>query len=543
MMISIFSLLSFIAICIILTIQYNFNQNVTTKIANDQFDILSQNINKDLNHLDKTYENFVSIYTSFLKDGNIQNILEDKRQLIKIYTDFLKRNKNIYALYVGTGEDLFFNLRKIGKSRALHGYKANGVDVWLTREIYKGMETRVHYDKNLQETFSKKIQASYKATQRPWYKEAVSSGGKTIRTDPYKFDLFNEYGITYSKEYAKGDVFSMDILLEDMDDMLESRLILESQRSCIVDGNFTIIAKTKLLDVAIGEKILSLYKEGFKQGTKNINGAKYIYQVERFGKDFLISYANFDTLMMPYQKELEKNFIFALIIVFILSLLVWVLASSIMKPIHALSRENEKIALRDFDNIEQVDSCVLEISELSSSLVKMAQTIKKHHKELEYLSSTDTLTKMYNRAKLEAVLQVKKEDFARYGYKFGIIMIDVDHFKVINDKFGHQVGDKFLVEFANILKNSMRSGDIVGRWGGEEFIVVCKEGDTQSLEKLANKLKQSIQSYNFENVENKTASFGIAQYEKGESIAKLINRADKALYRAKDGGRNKIMMG
>lgn len=541
MMISVFALLSFFVVCIVLIIQYNFNQNITQKIANDQFKILSKDINKDVYQLNKTYENFIEIYTSFLKNGNIQDILENKIQLIKIYTDFLKKNKNIYALYVGTSEDIFFNIRGVDKDKVgTKSDKKNMSGAWLVREVRDGVETRAFYDKNLNLISSKTMKANFQATQRPWYKKAIKSHGQPIRTDPYKFDLFSEFGITYSKEYDNGKVFSMDILLEDLNEMLQKRLILKSQNSCIVDKNLNIIAKTKFLDISICKKIFQERQNDF---LKDINGTKYIYKVCNFGDDFLISYANFDTLMSPYQKELKKNIIFAAVIVLILSFLVWILASTIIKPIVALSKENEKIAQRDFGHIKEVESCVFEISQLSKSIVNMSRSIKKHHEELKYLSITDTLTKIYNRAKLESVLHVKLDEFRRYGHKFGIIMIDIDGFKEVNDHFGHQVGDKFLVEFVNNLKMSMRSSDIIGRWGGEEFVVICKETDSKSLEKLAYNLKNNIELHTFETVIKKTASFGVAQYKKGESIDELIGRADKALYRAKDGGRNQVMVG
>lgn len=540
-MIGIFMLFVIVAVCVILIIQYNFNRDFTQKIAYYQFNILSRNISKDLNRLNETYENFVEIYTSFLKYGSIQDILKEKKQLMRIYTDFLQRNKNIYALYVGSDEDIFFNLRRVDKNRvATEEYTANKDDIWLTREVANGFETRAYYDKHLNKTFSKKIQATYIATQRPWYIKAINSKGKTVRTNPYKFSLFNEFGVTYSKEYKNGDVFSMDILLEDMNEMLEKRLILTSQTSCIVDEDFNIIAKTKLFDTQIGKKF---FQDNPLEGIKEINDTKYIYKVGRFGQDFLISYANFDTLMSPYKRELEKNFIFAVVIVIILSFLVWALASIIIKPIAALAKENRKIELREFDNIQEIDSCVFEISQLSSSIVKMAHSIKQHHEELKYLSITDMLTKIYNRAKLESTLQIKVDDFNRYGYKFGIILIDIDDFKEVNDNFGHQVGDKFLIEFANLLKRNIRKSDIVGRWGGEEFTVICKETGIENLEKLAYKLKNSIESYIFENIINKTASFGVAQYKKDESIDELINRADKALYEAKNRGRNRVIVG
>ena len=128
----------------------------------------------------------------------------------------------------------------------------------------------------------------------------------------------------------------------------------------------------------------------------------------------------------------------------------------------------------------------------------------------------------------------------RFSHDFGVIMIDIDYFKKVNDEFGHQIGDKVLQELSHIIKSNSRATDIVGRWGGEEFLIISTETNLDELLSLANKLRNKICSYKFINGEYKTASFGVSIYHKNENINALIKRADEALYKAKENGRNKV---
>lgn len=168
------------------------------------------------------------------------------------------------------------------------------------------------------------------------------------------------------------------------------------------------------------------------------------------------------------------------------------------------------------------------------------RSIKSLNTKLEKLSITDNLTKLYNRNKIEEVLEVEVNRANRFETNFSIIMIDIDYFKRVNDICGHQMGDTVLKEFANILKSSLRKTDTVARWGGEEFIIICSETDIKGATSFANNIRKNISNYAFSIDEQKTASFGIAMYEKNEDINALIKRVDDALYKAKENGRNRI---
>src|SRR5690606_10371383 len=124
---------------------------------------------------------------------------------------------------------------------------------------------------------------------------------------------------------------------------------------------------------------------------------------------------------------------------------------------------------------------------------------------------------------------------------FSVIFLDIDYFKSINDTYGHTVGDEVLVDLARLLQHETYSGELVGRYGGEEFVVVCPGTDLMQSIKRAERLRVAISRGHLGNVKGLevTASFGVTQSEPGDSVESIIRRADKALYKAKDLGRNR----
>ena len=167
--------------------------------------------------------------------------------------------------------------------------------------------------------------------------------------------------------------------------------------------------------------------------------------------------------------------------------------------------------------------------------------LHKYNKELEKISITDTLTQLYNRMKIDTILEHNHKLAKRYKTTFGLILLDIDRFKDVNDIYGHQVGDEVLKQFANIIKENLRDTDSVGRWGGEEFMIICKNIDIDALEKVAQNLKTKISNHNFsDEIHQLTASFGITVCNGNRDIKTLIKDVDDALYKAKENGRNQV---
>lgn len=161
--------------------------------------------------------------------------------------------------------------------------------------------------------------------------------------------------------------------------------------------------------------------------------------------------------------------------------------------------------------------------------------------ELESLAVTDRLTGLFNRVRLEEALNTEYEKAKRFGHIFGVILLDIDYFKAVNDTYGHNVGDDVLISFGHILHQNTRAVDTIGRWGGEEFLIVAAETNLDGVLFFAEKLRIAIETFDFPIAGKQSASFGVAVLKDGEEIKDLIARADKALYQAKNKGRNRVM--
>jgi len=162
--------------------------------------------------------------------------------------------------------------------------------------------------------------------------------------------------------------------------------------------------------------------------------------------------------------------------------------------------------------------------------------------QLELLATTDPLTRLYNRRKFEELLNHALERCRHYPDEFALILFDIDYFKRVNDQHGHDVGDAVLQFFADIIRSQLRKSDIVARWGGEEFIVLVSKADTDTALAIADKLRRVVEAGQFPRQQKVSISLGIALARRTDNATSLIKRADQALYRAKQEGRNRAIL-
>jgi len=160
--------------------------------------------------------------------------------------------------------------------------------------------------------------------------------------------------------------------------------------------------------------------------------------------------------------------------------------------------------------------------------------------EMHTLAHTDALTGLANRRAAQEVLGREVARADRYDRDVAVLMLDLDRFKVLNDTYGHPVGDRVLVALAERLRAHVRASDLVARWGGEEFVVVAPETATSQARKLAEHLRAQVAKDAFLDGHRVTVSVGVASFRPGDDIEALVSRADAALYRAKEAGRNRV---
>jgi len=177
----------------------------------------------------------------------------------------------------------------------------------------------------------------------------------------------------------------------------------------------------------------------------------------------------------------------------------------------------------------------------SKALEKSNKQLEKMNADLQLLSITDPLTGLYNRHKVDAELANEFSRASRYGGTFSLLILDIDWFKKVNDDYGHQAGDSVLKECAELMLKSSRDIDMVGRWGGEEFIILCPRVSVTQAHALGERIRSSIEHYPFLSGRTITISVGVAEFNRKESVLELIKRADDNLYNAKHNGRNRVV--
>jgi len=178
------------------------------------------------------------------------------------------------------------------------------------------------------------------------------------------------------------------------------------------------------------------------------------------------------------------------------------------------------------------------LDELQQTNQRLQQMVER----LELLAGTDKLTGAWSRRRLEECVSIEIDRLQRYGQPLSAMIVDVDFFKQINDRYGHGVGDQVLRRLASLLLTKLRKADSLTRWGGEEFVVLCPNTSRASAALLAERLRKHVATTAFETTGPVTISIGVAECQAGESWAHWFQRADEALYRAKQGGRNQVQL-
>jgi polar amino acid transport system substrate-binding protein len=160
--------------------------------------------------------------------------------------------------------------------------------------------------------------------------------------------------------------------------------------------------------------------------------------------------------------------------------------------------------------------------------------------ELHKIVNTDVLTNIYNRRKIESLINLEIEHSNKYAKDLSIIFFDIDDFKEINDTYGHKIGDKILIDLSKVVSSTIRKNDHFGRWGGEEFIVILPNTDIKKAKEIAEKIKNTIYSYDFEINKNISCSFGVTQVQSNDNEDSIITRVDNAMYEVKEDGKNSV---
>lgn len=302
---------------------------------------------------------------------------------------------------------------------------------------------------------------------------------------------------------------------------------------------------------------MEMEKHTFDDSKPTFNEGNEFFEVFKInGRDMGYSFfpiKDFDNNVIAYagvgfdMKTVKDNYIinmskFVPVEIFsslMLFIILFIITKKVFNPFKKIIEITEEINKGNY-YIETKDTRILEFSIIMKSISKMSEAIKHREEDLVILSTIDKLTEIYNKSKIDDILRTEIENLKRYDSELSIIMVDIDHFKKVNDNLGHDVGDVVLKEVASVLKNNIRQTDFIGRWGGEEFIIICTATSLEEATKLANKIREKVEVYKYSVISNLTASLGVATLMSGEDSKSLFIRVDKALYNAKKLGRNRV---
>lgn len=203
----------------------------------------------------------------------------------------------------------------------------------------------------------------------------------------------------------------------------------------------------------------------------------------------------------------------------------------------------------DLDS-KQIFGCTLLLSQsmdtdLVNQYLQQQQrliSLMEENVRLNYLIRKDKLTSLYNKAYIEEQLDVQCGMVRRYHRECSVIFFDIDHFKRINDNYGHSVGDEVLIAISSLISNHIRSTDMFARWGGEEFLLLLPETGIEEAKIVANKLCALVEQHDFDIVKKVTISLGVTSVLASDTVLSILNRVDKALYKAKHSGRNQVVV-
>lgn len=177
---------------------------------------------------------------------------------------------------------------------------------------------------------------------------------------------------------------------------------------------------------------------------------------------------------------------------------------------------------------------------LEERVAQRTQELNKASEKLEILATTDSLTNIHNRYSIMKILDLEINRARRHHEPLSIFMYDLDYFKRVNDTYGHHVGDETLLELTKVVQKFLRDIDYIGRYGGEEFLVIMPSTTLSNAIVIANRICEEVAKHKFEKVEHVTISIGLVALNSGETMGRLFARADKLLYESKNKGRNRV---
>ena len=401
---TVFLILIIFIISTIMIINHKSNTQFAFITTQKVFDRLSDKIVNQINQYDFLSSNFINL-------SNKINGIDDKllvgtqSKILPVFIEHILNSNYVYGIYIGFSNDEFYQVINLEVSNDIKSIlKLTDDGRWLVRKHINQNGKILRYeqllDKDLNEISVKTVEVDYKPTQRPWYLKATTNQN-IIKTDPYIFTSLQQPGVTYAKTIneSTGSVLALDISLSKLQELLSKQTLIKGSAAFIFKSNGEIISQYDQITQSDAKNIALKYPNIFiknntilnpqEQKIVTINNVEYIKYTtlleSSFGSsEYLSILSPLEVIMKPYKDKIYSTLqtTIILIIIFILPI-VFYAVQLIVKPILELQKENSKIKNNDFESIKPVNSFMLEISDLSKSMVSMAEAIKDHQENLE----------------------------------------------------------------------------------------------------------------------------------------------------------------
>lgn len=286
-------------------------------------------------------------------------------------------------------------------------------------------------------------------------------------------------------------------------------MILLDRKGVIMDCNAFFLESVGLTDKPVGKSIRSFLREGLQSGWNCVRGDCRPVKLT-FSLDSPLEYSLSGHVLNVHDHYL----LFA-----------------------------HTVRLTDHEMVATLSRLTDELTDLTRQLNKKNRELETANETITRLMNTDPLTGLTNRRQLSERMDVELSKARRHGHPLSALMMDIDHFKSINDTYGHGAGDAVLVGVASILKQTCRKEDIVARYGGEEFVVLLPDSPVTAALDCAERIRKAIEGSVFPEIDRKvTASLGATLFAPTDTEESFIQRADAALYEAKASGRNRVVL-
>ena len=368
-----------------------------------------------------------------------------------------------------------------------------------------------------------------------------------FENDP--LEAFKELSIFIKRVYGFELIFIYDIVslkrvIDNIEEFLKGKSVIENY---ILEGD--LIKDEKLKRVIINTDAYSIYGNPFSPIF--IYSYPISYKESIIGKVVFLDHFSFD------HRFIVGLYLFLVFFTLLNAYLPVRFFSRIVEELRYLSELTREFSQKEFSKIDDLRKSIRqmkgkdELYLLKVSLLKMVEALEQYIRRLreevesyESMAFTDPLTGLYNRRMFLELARKKFNEAKRYHEPFSVVMLDIDHFKKINDTYGHDVGDIALKFLADILKKNIRGSDIVARWGGEEFIILLPKTNLENAFRVAEKIRKLVEMSEIKLPTGQrlkfTVSLGISTYHGHEDLEELIKEADIALYAAKRKGRNRV---